>query len=341
MSDTRTYIVPDGQENSTNQMLPWMAMMNGGGGFGNGMWNNPFVYLVWMWMMRWMNNGEFGNGNNCQNLQSAEIQSQLAGLREQINTNQNTQLLMDAIKGNSSSLETLSTNLNCDFGVLKDCCCSIQNAIATVGGQVGYSSERVINAVERGNCDVIQAINNCCCNTQKAIIEQGYQNQLASERQTYQITNSINQAATATEKGFTTLSFQNQTQTCALQDAIKDTSATSTAQIIAKLDAMQNQALLDKIDALREKNSQQAVVINNAQQTATFGQMISQATTPIVAAVNALQGDVNGIKCKLPETVTLPYSCATAVPTQAVFNGYALGAYAGWNNGYCGNSLWG
>lgn len=34
MSDTRTYIVPDGQENSTNQMLPWMAMMNGGmGGF--------------------------------------------------------------------------------------------------------------------------------------------------------------------------------------------------------------------------------------------------------------------------------------------------------------------
>jgi hypothetical protein len=46
-------------------MLPWMAMMNGGGGFGNGMWNNPFVYLVWMWMMRWMNNGEFRNGNNC------------------------------------------------------------------------------------------------------------------------------------------------------------------------------------------------------------------------------------------------------------------------------------
>ena len=78
---------------------------------------------------------------------------------------------------------------------------------------------------------------------------------------------------------------------------------------------MQNQALLDKIDALREKNSQQAVVINNAQQTAAFGQMIGQATSPIVAAVNALQSDVNGIKCKLPETVTLPYSCATAVPT--------------------------
>lgn len=97
----------------------------------------------------------------------------------------------------------------------------------------------------------------------------------------------------------------------------------------------------DKIDALREKNSQQAVVINNAQQTAAFGQMIGQATSPIVAAVNALQSDVNGIKCKLPETVTLPYSCATAVPTQAVFNGYALGTYAGWNGCGCNNSLWG
>ena len=40
----------------------------------NGMWNNPFMYLVWMWMMRWMNRGEWGDGDNCQKLQSAEIQ---------------------------------------------------------------------------------------------------------------------------------------------------------------------------------------------------------------------------------------------------------------------------
>lgn len=203
----------------------------------------------------------------------------------------------------------------------------------------GY--ERVINAVERGNCDVIQAINNCCCNTQKAIIEQGYQNQLANERQTYQITNSVDSVGRAIERGFCDSAYATQTQTCALQNTIRDTGTANTNQIIAKLDAMQNQALLDKIDALREKNSQQAVVINNAQQTAAFGQMIGQATSPIVAAVNALQSDVNGIKCKLPETVTLPYSCATAVPTQAVFNGYALGTYAGWNGCGCNNSLWG
>lgn len=44
MSDTKTYIVPDCQDNSMNQALPWMAMMNGGmGGFGGGLWNNPLT----------------------------------------------------------------------------------------------------------------------------------------------------------------------------------------------------------------------------------------------------------------------------------------------------------
>ena len=81
---------------------------------------------------------------------------------------------MDAIKGNSAALGQLATNLNCDFGVLKDCCCNIQNAIATVGGQVGYTSERVINAVERGNCDVIQAINNCLCNSDLDLLSSKY-----------------------------------------------------------------------------------------------------------------------------------------------------------------------
>ena len=99
----------------------------------------------------------------------------------------------------------------------------------------------------------------------------------------------------------------------------------------------------NKIDALREANSQKDVIINNGQQTAVFSQMIQSATTPIANAVANLQGDVNGIKCKLPETVTLPYSCATAVPTQAVcgFNGLGWGlGYSNWGCG-CNNSLWG
>lgn len=68
--------------------------------------------------------------------------------------------------------------------------------------------------------------------------------------------------------------------------------------------------------------------------------MISQATTPIVAAVNALQGDVNGIKCKLPETVTLPANNSIAVPVSGVSLGN-FGWYGNWNGCGCNNSLWG
>mgnify|MGYP006988390785 CR=1 FL=1 len=79
--------------------------------------------------------------------------------------------------------------------------------------------------------------------------------------------------------------------------------------------------MLDKIDQLRERNSEQAVIINNAQQTATFNQMLNSYTAPIAGAVNALQTELASVKCRLPETVTLPYSCATAVPSSLFFNG--------------------
>lgn len=330
METTKTYVLPDNQND-----LATMMAMNGG---MNGMWNNPFIYLVWMMFAgRFFGNNGWGDGQTPQNV---ETQAQLSAIREQMSTNQNTALLMDAIKGNSAALGQLSTSLGCDFNTLKESICDVRNAVATVGGQVGFSSERVINAVERGDCSITQAIKDCCCNTQKAILEMGYQNQLSTCNQTNTLQNSINQVVDTVDKGFQTLSFQNQTQTCNLQNTVKDATTLSTNQILAKLDAMQNQALLDKIDSLREKNNEQAVIINNAQQTATFGQMINAATAPITAAVNVLQNDINSVKCRLPETVTLPANNSIAVPV----SGIQLGAF-GWPYGYsgygCNNSLWG
>ena len=92
-----------------------------------------------------------------------------------------------------------------------------------------------------------------------------------------------------------------------------------------------------KIDALREANSQKDVIINNGQQTAMFNQMIQQATAPLAGALANLQGDVNSVKCKLPETVTLPANNNVAVPVSGIQLGFP---YTGWNN-FCNNSLWG
>ena len=68
--------------------------------------------------------------------------------------------------------------------------------------------------------------------------------------------------------------------------------------------------------------------------------MLNSYTAPIAAAVNTLQTEVAGVKCRLPETVTLPYSCATAVPTNTLYNGWSFVPNAFGAN-YCNNSLWG
>jgi hypothetical protein len=73
MGETKTtYIMPE-QNGFGNNDLATMALLGGGnGGFGgNGLWNNPFMYLVWMWMMRWMNNGDWGNNNPSGALEAA------------------------------------------------------------------------------------------------------------------------------------------------------------------------------------------------------------------------------------------------------------------------------
>ena len=347
MNETKTtYIMPD-QSGFGNNDLATMALLGGGGGFGgfggNGMWNNPFMYLVWMWMMRWMNNGDWGNnGDNCYKSLEASTQRQIQTLQESLSDNHTTDLLMAAIQGNGNAIQEAATRIGCDFNALNSAVQGISASIGALGSQLGFSSERIINAVNQGDCGVIQALKDCCCETQKSLLTQSYENRIAISDATAKVKDTVNYVGLQVEKGFSDSSYQTQSQTSALQGTIRDTGTANTNAIIAKLDAMQNQALLDKIDALRERNSEQAVVINNAQQTATFSQMLNSYTAPISAAVNALQAEVASVKCRLPETVTLPYSCATAVPTNLLYNGaVGLNTFnAGWN---CAvpNTLWG
>lgn len=343
MSETKTtYIMPD----QGNNDFMTAALMSGGGFGNNGMWNNPFVYLVWMYMMRWMNGGDWGNNQNCSNAMEASTQRQIQTLADQMNDNHTSDLIMAAVQGNNNAIQEAATRLGCDLNAIASAVQGVRSDISAVGSQLGFSSERIINAVNQGDCGVIQALKDCCCETQKSILTQNYENRIALGDATRSIKDSINYVGLEVEKGFSDTSYQTQAQTCALQNTIRDVNTTNTNAILAKLDAMQTQSLLDKIDALREKNSEQAVVINNAQQTSVFNQMLNSYTAPIASAVNSLQTELASVKCRLPETVTLPYSCATAVPSSLFYNG-AVGINT-FNNGWgafagcgCNNSLWG
>lgn len=153
----------------------------------------------------WGGNG-FGRGNQ------AETNSDFARLAAMGNQNNNTDLLMQAINGNKDAINTLSTNLNCDVKSIDNALCSIQNAIGKVGGEVGFSAERVINAVNAGDCNVIKAISDCCCTTQRSIdsvnlnlTQMNADNRLSICQQTNTLQNAIT-------SGFNTLSSENATR---------------------------------------------------------------------------------------------------------------------------------
>ena len=348
MSETKTtYIMPD-QNGFGNNDIATLALLGGNGGFGgNGMWNNPFVYLIWLYMMRWMNGGDWGNnGNDCYKALEASTQRQIQTLADQMNDNHTSDLIMAAIQGNNNAIQEVSTRIGCDINAIASAVQGVRSDIASVGSQLGFSSERIINAVNQGDCGVIQALKDCCCETQKSILANNYENRITIGNATASLKDSVNFVGLQVEKGFSNTNYETQAQTCALQNTIRDSGTANTNAIIAKLDAMQNQTLLDKIDALREKNSEQAVVINNAQQSAAFNQMLNSYTAPIASAVNTLQTELASVKCRLPETVTLPANSSVAVPISGVpFSSFCGGWNLGWSNNYggcgCTNSLWG
>ena len=207
------------------------AMMN------NSQWmNNPFIYLVFLMMFG--RNGLWGNNGN--GIQDAEIQGQIQSLRTQMSDNHNSDLLMSAIKGNGDALNTLAANLNCDFNQLQSAVCSVQSAIQQVGGQVGYSAEKVINAANLGDLNIVQQLKDCCCTTQQNIVKMGYESQLGQK----DIINTI------------------QTQTLAMQQGHNNI----TTEILRNLATITAQNQQDKCDILRsgEMNTQRIVdVLNN------------------------------------------------------------------------------
>lgn len=204
-----------GRDNDPATML---AAMNGGMGGG---WNNPFAYMMMLGMFRFMYGDGWNNGQNG-NVQRAEIQSQIDSLRNQMSDNHNSDLLMGAIQGNNQDLKTLAANLNCDFNALQSSVCGIQAAIQDVGGKVGFSAERVINAANLGNLNIIQQLKDCCCTTQQNINRMGYENQLGQK----DIINAMQQGFcytnTGLERGISNLGNLIQTVVCDLKTSGKE-----------------------------------------------------------------------------------------------------------------------
>lgn len=147
-----------------NKMDPNLvaALMNGrnnqdGFGGANGWWL-WIIVLFWLWGGRGFGNG-FGNGGDCC----------ANGLPAQLNNDYGRELLMQAIQGNRSAIDQIASALNCSTTQLQNAICNVQGAIDKVAGQVGMTSQAVINAVQQQGCEIGNQISSCCCNLSSLI----------------------------------------------------------------------------------------------------------------------------------------------------------------------------
>jgi len=184
---------------------PMAAMMNGG---MNNWMNNPFAYLMFLALFR---NGGFGfGGNGTAATQGIETQAQLNAIRTQLQDNQNANNIKSAVQGNSFAMSQLAQTLNVDFNTLQKSCCDIQAAVQQVAGQTGFSAERVINAANLGDLNIITQLKDCCCQTQQSILKMGYENQLQNANQTNVLQNGQRDLGNAITQGFSATNYEAQ-----------------------------------------------------------------------------------------------------------------------------------
>lgn len=321
MSDTKVYqfgteganngllasILPTLQNRGvdTGYLLGMLNNGNNGGLFGGRGFEDIIALII---VAAIFGNGNFGFGNNGNNANRAEFD-----------------MLMSTINRNGVDLSQLAQTIGCSNNRMQDAICALSNQIGTFAGQNGLSFQQVINSILAGQNAITTQICSCCCDLKQAIAESNY----LTERG-FCNTNQI------MAKGFSDIGYATQAQTCSIEKSI----AASTAQILEGQRAAEMRDLQDKLDALREKNAQQAVILNNAQQTAQFSAMLA----PIAE-------DLASIKCKLPKTEVVnvqpdyipvnrginvsyaPYYCGG-------YNGFAT--FGGWNGANCNNAFtWG
>ena len=282
MSNVSSVYIPDniGSNNNLDGML--LGSMMNGGGFGGGM-NNPFWAIVLLAFLR--NWGGFGSNDG---------NSQLTAIQEQLNTNHGQTLLMDAIKGNAGAVHELATTVGCNHNAIQTAINGVQAAICNVANQVGMTSAQVINAIQNGNMQLANTLQNCCCDVKQLVTTQGYENRINNIQQSNMIT-----------KGFGDIAYATQAQTTALA-ANNDA---NTRAVLSKLDAIEDDRKNREINALTAEN---ATLRSRAERQAELAPIYQQ---------------LNDIKCKQPETVTVPYSPITPVPSCVAWNAALYGAF--------------
>lgn len=253
-------------------MFPEYGYGNNNNGFGLGGWGGGILGFILGALIA--NGGFFGNGfgGNFGGY----------GIANQMNNDNNTDLIMNAINGTDADVRLLATTLNADVNEVRGAINSVQSAIQQVGAQNGMGFLQVTNALQSGNAAISRQLCECCCENRLLTTQQGYESRIATIEQT-------NQLGTQAERN-----------TRSITDAI----AAQSTMITKEFCDLKERELQNKIDSLTADNALLRSNASNAMQTAFINEKFAN-----------IQSELAAIKASQPATITLPNNSWTAVPT--------------------------
>lgn len=234
---------------------------------GSGCWFIWVIMMFWLWSGR--GNGLFGNGN-------------ADGIPNQLNNDWGREVLLQAINGNGQAVSQLATTLNCDVNALQGAISNVQNSVQSVASQLGMTGQQVINSIQQGNCQLGNQMAQCCCTIQDSITRTNYENQLSNVNQTNTLQNAINFVNSSVERGFSSTAYATAQQTCDLKNAI----AQQTTLINDKFCQLEMREMQNKIDALRQENSQLVLAASQQAQTANIINQVRPTPAPAYVVAN-------------------------------------------------------
>lgn len=233
----------------------------GGYGYGGGMdpawymmannnWNNNPILLFMLPVMMRMLYGDNWNDRNRGDY--AEINARFNQLQGQLSDNHNTDIINEAVKGNTARIGELANTLNIDHRAIQSGICDLRAAIQAQGGDikagiqglqgdVRFTGERIINSNILGMKDMQAAFQNCCCENrlaQKDTI-------IAMKDQTYTLNERLTGIANGLQKGFSDLGYILAQQ----KGEIMLNDDRNTQKILDKMCADQTQNLRDQLAA--------------------------------------------------------------------------------------------
>lgn len=244
-----------------------MAMMNNNGMGGNGGW-------WWIWIILlffcWGGNGFGFGGRNA------------GALASELNTDANTNLLMQAINGNKDAINNLATTLNCDINSVQTALNTINTGVSQISCDTKLASCEVINAITSGNASLASQLASCCCDVRASICDvnnnitkMGYENQLANCNQTNTLQNAIT-------SGFNALMADNATKFNIIGSKID----AQTQIINDKFCQLEMREMQNKIEALRDEKQAYQLSASQQAQTANIVNQIRPCPVPAYLTCN-------------------------------------------------------